>query len=303
MTFSLCDLIAILTPRQVDTDRFALLSPSRGTPRVFGGQMIGQTIMVAGHNAPADRQLHSLNATFVGPGDPQKPIIFTRQTLKGGSSFTQLQLWAHQDERLIFSATASLHVTETAEVIPVEGDLPELPGTGQDEVEFLAGTVDESELNTSIERDFFTALIERRSRNWIDPLAPCVEPAKAGFWCRFRGDAGQAPPLMHQALLGYLSDLDILHTAMRPRGIGTRHPGTASATLNHAMWFHTPLRADEWFYYDLAGRGISNNVALGLGGLHRMDGALAVTVAQEGLLRHGVPPRGVGHPSAVAFGS
>jgi acyl-CoA thioesterase-2 len=191
-----------------------------------------------------------------------------------------------QAGKLLFRAIASFHRPEEGETLLRAGPPPPAIDAMIGESDFLADMPGDNELNTSIQREFFTRLIERRSNDWIHPATPGIFPDRAGFWCRFRGPLPDASPLMHQALLGYLSDLDILHTAMRPRGIGTRHPQTVSATLGHAMWFHAPLAADDWFYCDLNGRGIYDNLALGIGGVCRPDGVIAISVAQEGILRH-----------------
>lgn len=292
MTSPLDDLVAILRPRPAGARRFVLRSPLGGTPRVFGGQAIAQAILAAGFDMPAERTLHSLQASFIGPGDPAIDMQAEVELLKDGASFTINQVSIGQADKLLFRAIVSFHKSEYGETLLQTVPAPPVIDTMISETDFLVGMPDESELNPSIQRVFFTRLIERRSSDWIHPTTPGAHPDKAGFWCRFRGPLSDASPLMHQALLGYLSDLDILHTAMRPRGIGTRHPQTISATLSHSMWFHAPLRADDWFFCDLNGRGIYDNLSLGIGGMCRPDGTLAISVVQEGLLRHAQSPRG-----------
>jgi acyl-CoA thioesterase-2 len=285
------DLINILRPRPAGTGRFALRSPIGGTPRVFGGQLIAQAILAAGGDVPEERTLHSLQASFIGPGNPGAEMQAEVELLKSGASFTINQVSISQAGKLLFRAIASFQKPEQGDTLLHRGAVPPAIEGMIDESEFLVDMPDDSELNPSIQRSFFTGLIERRSKDWIHPANPGTYPDEAGFWCRFRGPLPDITPLMHQALLGYLSDLDILHTAMRPRGIGTRHPQTMSATLSHSMWFHAPLRADDWFYCDLAGRGVYDNLGLGIGGMCRPDGTLAISVVQEGLLRHSPSPR------------
>lgn len=247
--------------------------------------MFGQAVMAAGHDVPQDRKLHVLHVTFVGPGNPQAEIEFSVETLKAGASFSQCHVTARQEGRVLMVATASFHVEESTESFLETESLPSQPDACCGEREFLAGFPPPEALNGATENSFFADLIERRSQDWADPLEPGTLPPLAGIWCRYRENLAGASDLVNKALLAYLSDLEILYASMRRRGIGMRDPRTASATLNHAMWFHAPLPADQWLYYDLEGRGVNNNVGLGLGGMHSADGTLAVTVAQQGIVR------------------
>lgn len=283
MPFSIPELIALLRLVRIDSHRFAGVSPPHRRPRIYGGQMIAQSVMAMGQTVDPAHHLHSMHGYFLQPGDVQKDIEFQVDVLREGRNFSTRGVTAFQDGRAIFSAMSSFQVREGdghahLQCAP-QGPPPEAL---ESEAQFI-DRQDGQDGSVRIGGRFFSALIERRSAHWqVLQGAAGAEP-HYGIWCRLR-ERVDVEPLMHHALVAYISDLDLMNTAVRPRGISLWDPRAQAASLDHTMWFHAPMRADRWFYYDLAGVCAVNNRGLGLGGVFQ-EGLRVISTAQEGLLR------------------
>jgi acyl-CoA thioesterase-2 len=285
--FALTDLIALLRLRRDGSLRFRGDSPTRGTTRVYGGQMLAQSIMAMGQTVPANHVLHSMHGYFLQPGDIHEEIVFDVEAIRDGRNFSTRLVTASQRGRAIFTGMSSFQIAE--------GDghrrlraIPEVsaPEALEGEDDFIQRQRLYPQSRTLF-APFFISLIERRSAAWRPLRDPGVRSARNGLWCRLRGTV-ECEPLMHHALVAYISDLDLMGTAMRPRGIGMLDPRAAPSSLDHAMWFHAPVRADEWFYYDLDGPCAVNNRGLGMGAVYQ-GGERVISAAQEGLLRLSPP--------------
>ncbi|WP_201764714.1 acyl-CoA thioesterase [Vreelandella titanicae] len=277
------DLVELLRLERLDTYLFRGASPAGGTPRVYGGQLLAQSVMAMGRSAIGQRWLHSLQGYFLRPGDITRDMLFRIEPIREGRGFSTLALSVLQNDKPIFTASASFQAQEGSDEWRASMPRVAEPEALESEEQFLArvGSLDRS--NGAVNPAFFHALIERRSADWRHPVMPGRRAPKAGFWCRIRQPLGD-DPLVHQALLAYVSDLDLMATAMRPRGIGGLHPAAQAASLDHVMWFHAPVRADRWFYYDIEGACSVGNRGLGRGEIYQ-DGQLVSTTMQEGLLR------------------
>jgi len=264
---SVDDLVALLDLELIEDDLFRGRQPDTSLQRVFGGQVLGQALAAAYRTAPADRAAHSLHAYFLRPGDPAVPIIYDVQTLRDGRSFSARRVAARQHGHPIFYLSASFQVEESgpdhrdvAPVVPAPDELPSL--------DFHA---DWAALEVK------DAGSSRAGGELEDPL----HPALARVWMR---TAGPLPddPVTHQCALAYMSDLTLLGASMVP------HRGQAllqTASLDHAMWFHRPFRADEWLLYDQVSPTASGARGLSIGRIFDQDGMIVATAVQEGLLR------------------
>lgn len=279
----LSDLLGLLTLEALDGRRFVGRTPVTGTAAVYGGQVLGQALMAMGRSIETPQVLHSMQAYFLRAGDIGKDILYTVAPLKDGRSFSARQLTASQDGIAIFTAAASFHAREGED--ERHAPQPAVPPPAQCEAEsdYYDRIGWEQASSETYCAPFFTSLLERRCEAWLHPKASGASAPHAGFWCRVRGPVGD-DALLHQALLAYFCDLDLMFASMRPRGHGARDPRTHAASLDHVMWLHRPLRVDDWFYYGIDSPFAANNRGLGRGAFYQ-DGRVAATMMQEGLLR------------------
>lgn len=282
MAVTVSDLLSILRVREGHRHVFSGESLVDGVRRIYGGQLLAQSIMAMGRTVREAHGLHSMQGYFVHPGDVTKPIRFDVQPVRDGRSFSTRRVVVTQEERVVFMGAASFQAAEGShERLPLMPNVPP-PERMPAEAEFFAREAHLLERRRS-HVSTIMQLFERRSDTWRPWVDPGVTAPVNGLWCRLRAPCGDDPLLCH-AVLAYASDLDLMTTAMRPRGHGTMDRRTRSASLDHAMWFHAPVRPDAWFYYDMSGPCASNNRGLGAGALYQ-DGRRVGTAMQEGLMR------------------
>ncbi len=275
------DLLAL---EQLEVNLFRGLSPDENRQRVFGGQVAGQALIAAGRTV--DRGVvHSLHAYFLRPGDPMVPIIYEVDRIRDGKSFTTRRVVAIQHGRPIFNLSASFHVEEWG---------PEHQYTMPDTVDPESILPMADRLAPYADR-FSPDVLEwlRRERpietrsvdlpRWLDPV-PGVRDAEQFVWIKANGDLPD-DPLLHACVVVYASDLTLLDTAVMPHAVSWDDDRFMMASLDHAMWFHRPFRADEWLLYHQKSPSAQAARGLSEGFIYRRDGALVVTVIQEGLIR------------------
>jgi acyl-CoA thioesterase-2 len=282
MSLTVTNLLRLLRVQREDENLFRGWSPAGGAKRIYGGQMLAQSIMAMGQTVRDSHLLHSMQGYFLQPGDVTKEISFEVRRVREGRNFSTRLLLAFQDGTPIFSGAASFQAPEGeherfASMPPVAS--PE----DMESEEAFYGSERYLLENCRSHIPLIMSLFERRSELWRSWLNPGARPPVNGIWCRLRAPCGD-DPLLCQALMAYISDLDLMNTAMRPRGYGSLDKNTRAASLDHAMWFHAPAQPDRWFYYDLNGPCATNNRGLGYGALYQ-DGRLISTAVQEGLLR------------------
>ncbi|MFE6780248.1 acyl-CoA thioesterase [Streptomyces sp. NPDC057702] len=290
MNEALTDLLDLLDLERVDRDIFRGTSRTSLVPRVFGGQVAAQALVAAGRTVPADRPPHSLHAYFLRPGDPGAPIVYTVDRIRDGLSFTTRRVVGVQHGRPIFHLSASFQQVE--EGLDHQADMPPAPDplTLPTAEETLARHADRLPDPTVIPR-----LIAAREavdlRYVADPpfvSAGRVREARSQVWFRTRGklDGPHDDPLLHLCLVTYVSDMTLLDSILLAHGRGGWVVGdVVGASLDHAMWFHRPFRADEWLLYDQESPSSAGGRGLGQGRIYTADGHLAVSVIQEGLIR------------------
>jgi acyl-CoA thioesterase II len=280
---ALDELLALLELEALEVNLFRGLSPHEDRQRVFGGQVAAQALVAAGRTVGDDRPVHSLHAYFLRPGDPNVPIVYEVDRIRDGKSFTTRRVVAIQHGRAIFNLAASFQVVENGPdhqmPMPAVPDPDELP-TWQQRVE------------PYLERlgpDLAQWLVRERpidSRPVDDPrwLDPTPREPEQDVWIKANGALPTAP-LIHECVVAYASDLTLLDTAMFPHAISYREQQYMIASLDHAMWFHRPFRADEWLLYHQTSPNASRARGLAQGSIFCRDGTLAITVIQEGLIR------------------
>ncbi|QHC20968.1 acyl-CoA thioesterase [Streptomyces sp. GS7] len=293
MNDALKSLLDLLDLERIEQDIFRGQSRASVVPRVFGGQVAAQALVAAGRTVPEDRPPHSLHAYFLRPGDPGAPIVYTVDRIRDGRSFTTRRVVAVQHGKPIFHLTASFHAHEAAalehqEPMPAAPDPMELP---------TAAEVLPRHAGRYLTPDVAERLLEARAAidlRYVDepPYATVGQPRdpRSQVWFRTHGkldDAGEIPrPLLDVCLVTYVSDMTLLDSILLAHGRGGWAVGdVVGASLDHAMWFHRPLRADEWLLYDQESPTAQAGRGLGQGRIFTADGQLVVSVIQEGVVR------------------
>ena len=274
------DLLATLDLEPLEHNLFRGRSPAGRRARVFGGQVIGQALAAATRTVEADRPPHSLHAYFLLGGDPAAPILYEVDRIRDGRSFTTRRVVAIQHGRAIFSMSASYHADEPGfdhQAAMLEVPMPEdLP----DEAVLQSGPVPDSV------RAYFSRERPIELRPVEHGRYASREPGPPRFHVWFRA-AGQLPddPAIHRCVLAYASDMTLLDAALFPHGRTVFEPDIVPASLDHALWFHRPFRADEWLLYAQDTPSASGARGLARGQIFTRDGRLVASVAQEGLIR------------------
>ena len=282
MQESLDELIETLDLEEIEVNVFRGRSPHEERIRVFGGQVAGQALVAAGRTV-ADRVVHSLHAYFLRPGDPKIPILYQVDRIRDGKSFTTRRVVAIQHGEAIFHLSASFQTTERGleHQIPMPAAPPpeSLPTLKERTAEMLSRAPEEMKRWLMRERP-----IDVRPVNPSDHLRPEKAEPRQLVWLRADGRLPD-PLLLHQCVVAYASDLTLLDTATLPHAISWFVPRFQMASRDHAMWFHRPFRADEWLLYAQESPSASGARGFAMGHIFRLDGTLAVSVVQEGLIR------------------
>lgn len=274
------ELVDLLSLEQLDLDLFRGRQPDTERQRVFGGQVAAQALVAGARTVDAGYQPHSLHCYFLRPGDTAVPIIYDVERLRDGRSFATRRVVARQHGRPIFFLTTNYQIPEPGfehqdrmpGVIPPEDalDLAELARAG--------GAEDYS-------REW-AALDARYVGNSQRGLPEDPDrPARARLWMRVNGTLSD-DPIVHLAAYTYASDLTLIGAALVPHGVTVTTPGMQVASLDHAVWFHQPFRADEWWLYDQHSPAAHGGRGLAMAEVFTRDGRLVSSVAQEGLIRH-----------------
>lgn len=288
MSQALQGLLDLLDLEQIEENIFRGRSRSAVVPRVFGGQVAAQALVAAGRTVPADRPAHSLHAYFLRMGDPGAPIVYDVDRLRDGRSFTTRRVVAVQHGKPIFTLSASFQHHEDGldhqAPMPPAPDPATLP-TGE---ERLRGY---GHLDPEVVERFLQARAAVDLR-YVDepPYGRFGEPRAphSQVWFRTNGKLAGAVdiPLLHVVLATYVSDMTLLDSVLLAHGRGGWAVGdVVGASLDHAMWFHRPFRADEWLLYDQESPSAHGGRGLGQARIYTQDGRLAVSVIQEGVVR------------------
>ncbi|WP_432114966.1 acyl-CoA thioesterase II [Streptomyces sp. S1] len=276
-------LLDLLDLERIERDIFRGRSRSSLVPRVFGGQVAAQALVAAGRTVPEDRLAHSLHAYFLRPGDPGAPIVYSVDRIRDGRSFTTRRVVAVQHGQPIFHLSASFQAYE--EGLDHQADMPAAPDP---ETLPTAGEM----LPRHLPEDVARRLVEARAAvdlRYADtpPWGSVGEPRepRSQVWFRTNGKLAD-DPLLHVCLATYVSDMTLLDSVLLAHGRGGWAVGdVVGASLDHAMWFHRPFRADEWLLYDQESPSSGGGRGLGQARIWTRDGKLAISVIQEGVVR------------------
>lgn len=275
-------LVETLQLERIEENLYRGTSPDTQPGRIFGGQVIAQSLLAA-YETVESRVCHSLHCYFIRPGDPTTPIVFEVDRSRDGGSFTTRRVVAIQRGKQIFNLAASFKDPE--EGFHHQAPMPEGPHWSElkDQMEVMAELMKDAP--EAAKRWLKRPMpIEMRSKDartyWMDgPKDPVSQN-----WFRCRTPIGDDAH-MHQVILAYASDMNLLSTAMRPHGVHWQTPGFQSASLDHAMWFHKPTDFNQWHLYVHDSPSASDGRGLIRGAIYAEDGTLVASVAQEGLMR------------------
>lgn len=283
MSKALDQVLDLLDLEQIEVDIFRGRSPEgERRQRVFGGQVAGQALVAAGRTVPEDRPVHSLHAYFIRPGDPTVPLIYLVERVRDGRSFTTRRVTTIQHGKTIFTLSASFHRDEPG--VEHADPMPDVPPP-----DAIATTAER------MEKLFGPSVREWYDGNPIDirhigPLSfeaerdPSLRTTRNMVWLRVDGDLPD-DPLLHVCLMTYASDMTLLDSVLLAHGLSWADGRTTGASLDHAMWFHGPFRADRWLLYAQDSPVARGSRGLARGEVYTNDGDLVVSVVQEGLVR------------------
>ncbi|NJO54584.1 MAG: acyl-CoA thioesterase II [Bacteroidales bacterium] len=282
MSAAVQELLDILDLERLELNLFRGRSPQVGWQRVFGGQVVGQSL-VAACRTVEDRMPHSLHAYFLLPGDPAVPIIYRVGRIRDGKSFTTRQVSAIQHGQTIFATMVSFHADEEGfthqMAMPVVPSPTDLPSEADIEQRVLPMMPDPVRAYYERERP-----IELRPVEFGRYLGQRQAEGRFHIWLRIT-DTLPDDPVLHRCVLAYASDLTLLDAALIPHGRTVFEKDILPASLDHALWFHRPFRADDWLLYAHDSPNASGGRGFARGSLFTRDGRLVASVAQEGLVR------------------
>ncbi|MFL6126468.1 acyl-CoA thioesterase II [Actinophytocola sp.] len=275
-------LVALLDLERIEENFFRGVSPAHSTVRVFGGQVAGQALVAAGRTVPPERKVHSLHAYFIRGGDPSVPIVYEVDRIRDGRSFTTRRVIAIQHGKAIFALSASFQKPEPgidhAEAMPDVPAPDELPSREESIREYAEKLGPMARMPRPIDVRYVS------EPPWA--LRGKGNAARNQVWMRADGILPD-DDLLHVCVLTYASDMTLLDSILVRHGVYWGFDKVIGASLDHALWFHRPFRADEWVLYDCASPTASGARGLATGRFFTQDGTLIATVVQEGLLRVG----------------
>ena len=278
----LADLITLLKLERIEDNIFRGDSRDIGSAQVFGGQVLGQALSAAQHTIEG-RVAHSLHAYFLRRGDMNAPIIYEVDRARDGGSFSTRRVVAIQHGRPIFNLAASFQNPEPG--LEHQAAMPDVPGPGglKDIAELAADLISCLPEKT---RRFLTDKrpFEFRPVEKVGLLDTSPQPPQKHVWIR-AVDALPDENSLHQNLLAYVSDYELLGTSTLPHGLPFGQGLVMMASLDHALWFHREFRIDNWLLYAMDSPNASGARGFSRGQLFSEEGVLVASTAQEGLVR------------------
>jgi acyl-CoA thioesterase II len=275
-------LVRLLDLERIDQDLFRGTSTKSRWQRVFGGQVAGQALVAAGRTVPSERRVHSLHSYFVRAGDPTVPIVYQVDRVRDGRSFSTRRVLAVQDGETIFSLSASFQLAQDGidhqEPMPVDVPAPDsLPAL----VNRYGPSLEATEFYRSMPKPIDLRYVD--DPPWQQHAnGPRNGPSRV--WMRADGVLPD-DPLLHVCVLTYASDMTLLDSVLVRHGLAPGLDDLSMASLDHAMWFERPFRADEWLLYVNRSPSASGGRGLATGRFYKPDGTLVCSVVQEGMIR------------------
>ncbi len=280
---ALHQLTNTLTLEPLEDNLFRGRRSSEGWQRVYGGQVLGQALAAAGMTVDASRTIHSMHGYFLLAGDPEREIIYDVERIRDGGSFTTRRVRGIQHGRAIFAMSASFHKHEDGydhqstmpDVPPPEA----LPSAKDLMSQIMAKLPENMRAYWSRQHPIDVRIVDASRYASREP-----RPAQQAIWLKTNGTLPDTPHL-HQAVLAYASDFTLLDTALVAHGKLLFDPDIQLASLDHAMWFHRPFRADDWLLYAQDSPTAFGARGYCRGAIYNRQGQLVASAVQEGLMR------------------
>jgi acyl-CoA thioesterase-2 len=279
----LADLVELLGLERIDRDLFRGRSQNLGWGAIFGGQVFAQALSAAAQTVTPERTVHSAHGYFVRAGELDAPIIYEVDRLRDGKSFSARRVVGVQEGEAIFSLAASFQIDEPG--LEHQDPMPEVPAPEalRSEAELVMAFADH--LPEAVRaRIAMPRPVEMRPVEPRNPFAPTAQAPLRRLWYRFV-DRLPDDPALHRYLLAYASDFSFLGTALDPHGVSFMTPGVKVASIDHAIWFHRPLRVDEWLLYDVESPSAAGARGIVRGRFFDRGGRLVASTVQEGVVR------------------
>lgn len=282
--FNFDDLQANLHVERLDQFLFRGTSLQMGLPRVFGGQVLAQSLNAAYRSVDNALRPHSLHAYFLRPGDTQRQIIYEVDPIRDGRSFSTRRVVAKQNGEPIFNASISFHKLEDGLVhqMDMPNDIPDPETMEPDHIYYTKLMKETPELSKPFY--FSDAVVDVRTHGHRDLLNPKPSESTNGYWFKFKGKVND-DPIAHRTLLAFISDKRLMGTSLRPHPVNFHTHTIMGASLDHAMWFHTAINMDQWIYYHMDSPRAERARGFSRGSFYSQDGVLIASSAQEGLIR------------------
>ena len=302
------DLLELLDLERLPGDRFVGISHPVPYTRIFGGQVAAQAVVAAGRTVDPVRHVHSLHAYFLRPGDPTIPVEYHVERIRDGRGFSVRRVLAHQHGKVTFAMSASFHLPEASTIVhttrapqvPAPHELPALRDLMEPHVDALPPILVDITLPVDVRP--VRGLAERVVSWWGDAYADHPTQLEGGdhpgedvAWFRAAGPMPE-DPLLHVCVATYFSDVTLLDAVQRRHGYYVGSGDLDVASLDHAMWFHRPYRADEWALYVTMSPAADQGLGFARGRMFDAAGELMISITQEGLFRRPAP---LGQPLAT----
>lgn len=274
-------LLRVLTPTAVADDIFVATNMHPRAPRVYGGQVLAQALRAASATVAGDRDVHSQHAYFLRPGNPAEPIQLEVERALDGGSLSSRRVVALQRGKPILVCSVSFQRPGRGEQYQQEMPVVPAPETLPDERERALA-------NDEMDEDFMIATggdLDVRLVNPVDWRNPVTRPAHLEAWIKTSAPVADRPGL-HAALLAYMSDTLMVDVCLLANGVSYLQPELQVASLDHALWFHSPIRADEWLLHTVEAEHVGGGRGLARGRFYTRDGVLVASVAQQALMRY-----------------
>jgi len=275
------ELVDLLSLEQIDVDLFRGRQPATDRQRVFGGQVAAQALIAGCSSVDPVYRAHSLHSYFLRPGDPAVPIVYDVERLRDGRSFATRRVVARQHGRPIYFQTGNFQIDEPG--FDHQDTMPEVVPP-EDAIDMLDLVRRQGGDAAAFAREWAALEVRYVGVSGHGLPEDPDHPARARIWIRVNGQLSD-DPLEHLAAFTYASDLTLLGAALVPHGMVISDPRLQPASLDHAVWFHRPFRADGWWLYDQHSPVATGARGLALAQVYAEDGTMVATVAQEGLIR------------------
>ncbi len=284
MSHVLDDLVSLLSLEPIEENLFRGHSQDLGFRQLFGGQVLGQALSAACQTVEDSRHVHSLHGYFLRPGDAALPVVYMVDRVRDGGSFSTRRVTAVQKGNTIFTASLSFQYDE--EGYAHQRQMPNVVGPENLPTELELLRLGENRIPSPMREKLLCAKpIEMRPVTEGDPFNP--KPGDPVKYVWFRADGALADnPALHKYVMAYASDFNLLTTALLPHGKSVWHKDMQLASLDHALWFHGNLIADDWLLYALDSPWAGNSRGFSRGSVYNRAGQLVASSAQEGLIRH-----------------